>query len=105
MWWLLSEKHLDELETSVHALDRVLLSIGFTVPKWYKPVHTVAYWDMYGKPDERIPPFDWGVRIAGGVLDYAEKHHQTFSKAQAHCARANPSTDTSWAPMSYAGCC
>lgn len=62
---------LDELRTSVHALDRVLRSIGFTVPQWFKPVHTVAYWDMYGRPDE-IPP------LGLGYLDFwwydAEKH-------------------------------
>lgn len=64
-------KSLEELETSVHALDRVLRSIGFMVPQWFKPVHTVAYWDMYGRPDE-IPPLDMGY------LDFwwydADKH-------------------------------
>lgn len=62
---------LEALETSVHALDRTLRSIGFMVPQWYKPVHTVAYFDMYGKP-ETIPPLDMGY------LDFwwydAEKH-------------------------------
>jgi microcin C transport system substrate-binding protein len=41
------------------------------VPQWYKPVHTVAYYDMYGKP-ETIPPLDLGY------LDFwwydADKH-------------------------------
>jgi microcin C transport system substrate-binding protein len=51
---------LDELYTSVHALDRVLRHIGFAVPQWYKDVHTVAYYDMFGHPAE-IPPLDPGV--------------------------------------------
>jgi microcin C transport system substrate-binding protein len=62
---------LDALRTSVHALDRTLRSIGFMVPQWYKPVYTVAYYDMYGKP-ETIPPLDMGY------LDFwwyeADKH-------------------------------
>lgn len=62
---------LEELETATHALDRTLRSIGFTVPQWYKPVHTVAYWDIYEKPDT-IPP------LGLGYLDFwwynAEKH-------------------------------
>ena len=62
---------LETLETSVHALDRTLRSLGFMVPQWFKPVHTVAYWDMFGKPDV-IPPLDLGY------LDFwwydADKH-------------------------------
>ena len=62
---------LDELYTSVHALDRVLRHIGFTVPQWYKDVHTVAYYDMFGRP-ENLPPLD------PGILDFwwydADKH-------------------------------
>ncbi|MAM62156.1 extracellular solute-binding protein [Maritimibacter sp. UBA3975] len=62
---------LETLESSVHALDRTLRSIGFMVPQWFKPVHTVAYFDMYGKP-ETIPPLDMGY------LDFwwydADKH-------------------------------
>lgn len=62
---------LEELQTSVHAFDRTLRTIGFMVPQWYKPVHTVAYYDMYGKP-ETIPPLDLGY------LDFwwydADKH-------------------------------
>ncbi|HBZ43921.1 MAG TPA: ABC transporter substrate-binding protein [Maritimibacter sp.] len=64
-------KTLEELETATHALDRTLRSIGFIVPQWYKPVHTVAYWDIYEKPDT-IPP------LGLGYLDFwwynAEKH-------------------------------
>lgn len=68
---------LETLETSVHALDRTLRHIGFMVPQWYKPVHTVAYFDMYGKP-ETIPPLDMGY------LDfwwYDEAKHQALIDA------------------------
>ncbi|ARE39455.1 Oligopeptide ABC transporter, periplasmic oligopeptide-binding protein OppA [Rhodovulum sp. P5] len=48
-----------ELTTRVKALDRVLRSLRFWVPQWYKGVHTVAYYDMYEHPD-RIPPYALG---------------------------------------------
>ncbi|SDF07744.1 extracellular solute-binding protein [Limimaricola pyoseonensis] len=50
---------LDELTTSVHALDRVLRAEIIWVPQWYKDVHTVAYYDMYRHPDP-MPPFALG---------------------------------------------
>ena len=62
---------LDELQTAVQALDRVLLSLRFTIPQWFKDKYTVAYYDMYEYPDE-IPPY------ALGELSFwwynAEKH-------------------------------
>jgi len=68
---VVASQNLDELTTSVHALDRVLRSLGFTVPQWYKDVYTVAYYDMYAHPAE-LPPLDLGY------LDFwwydAEKH-------------------------------
>ena len=50
---------LEEMTTAVHALDRVLRSIGFWVPQWFKDKHTVAYYDMYRYP-EPLPPFALG---------------------------------------------
>jgi microcin C transport system substrate-binding protein len=50
---------LEEMTTAVHALDRVLRSIGFWVPQWFKDTHTVAYYDMYRYP-ETLPPFALG---------------------------------------------
>lgn len=50
---------LDEMTTATHALDRVLRARGFWVPQWYKSVHTVAFYDMYGFPDP-LPPFALG---------------------------------------------
>jgi microcin C transport system substrate-binding protein len=49
----------EEMTTAVHALDRVLRSIGFWVPQWFKDKHTVAYYDMYRYPDP-LPPFALG---------------------------------------------
>ncbi|PRX38378.1 microcin C transport system substrate-binding protein [Meinhardsimonia xiamenensis] len=49
----------EELLHRVHALDRVLRSIRFWVPQWFKDVHTVAYYDMYEHPDP-LPPYALG---------------------------------------------
>ncbi|HHY01448.1 MAG TPA: ABC transporter substrate-binding protein [Paracoccus sp.] len=48
-----------EMTTSVHALDRVLRALHFWVPQWFKGKHTVAYWDLFGHPDE-LPPYALG---------------------------------------------
>ncbi len=46
---------LDELKTSIHALDRVLRATGFDIPLWYNPETWVAYYDIYRHP-ETLPP-------------------------------------------------
>jgi microcin C transport system substrate-binding protein len=56
---VIEAKTLEEMTTAVHALDRVLRSIGFWVPQWYKSTHWVAYYDMYRHP-ETLPPFALG---------------------------------------------
>lgn len=56
---VVAAKTLDTLETSVHALDRVLRAEGFWIPQWFKDTHTVAYYDMYRYP-ENLPPFALG---------------------------------------------
>ncbi len=48
-----------ELQTAVKALDRVLRTELFWVPQWYKAEHTVAYYDMYERPDN-LPPYSLG---------------------------------------------
>lgn len=53
----------EELTTAVHALDRVLRALRFTVPQWYKNKHTVAYYDIFEHPEE-LPPY------ARGELDF-----------------------------------
>ncbi|NNK67946.1 MAG: ABC transporter substrate-binding protein [Rhodobacteraceae bacterium] len=49
----------EELETNVHALDRVLRAMHIWVPNWYKGTHWLAYWDVFGRPDTK-PPYDRG---------------------------------------------
>jgi microcin C transport system substrate-binding protein len=56
---VIEAKTLDEMTTAVHALDRVLRSIGFWVPQWFKDTHWVAYYDMFRYP-ETLPPFALG---------------------------------------------
>ena len=40
-----------ELDVATRALDRVLRSIRFWVPEWYKSSYTVAYFDIFGRPE------------------------------------------------------
>ncbi len=49
----------DELLPRVHALDRALRALRFWVPQWYRPNHTVAYYDIYSHPDI-LPPYSLG---------------------------------------------
>lgn len=49
----------EELNTGVHALDRVLRAMHFWVPQWFKAKHTVAYWDMFAHPST-MPPYALG---------------------------------------------
>ena len=56
---VIEARTLAEMTTAVHALDRVLRSIGFWVPQWFKNTHWVAYYDMYRHP-ETLPPYALG---------------------------------------------
>jgi len=56
---VMASKTKDELTASTKALDRVLRSIGFWVPQWYKASNWVAYYDMYEHPDP-LPPYALG---------------------------------------------
>jgi len=49
----------EDLHASIMALDRVLRSLKFWVPQWNKDTHTVAYFDMYGYPED-LPPYSLG---------------------------------------------
>jgi microcin C transport system substrate-binding protein len=53
-------KSREELVTACRALDRVLRAGRYWVPQWYKPVHTVAYWDEFSRPAIK-PKYDEGV--------------------------------------------
>jgi microcin C transport system substrate-binding protein len=39
-----------QLTNAVKALDRVLRAMHIWVPQWNKGTHTLAYWDIYGRP-------------------------------------------------------
>jgi microcin C transport system substrate-binding protein len=59
------------LTDAVKALDRVLRAMHIWVPQWNKGSHTLAYWDIYARP-EILPKY------ARGVIDLwwidAKKH-------------------------------
>ncbi len=57
---VIASKSRSELVLNTRVLDRALRSLKWTVPQWFKDVHTVAYWDMYEHPEE-IPPFALGA--------------------------------------------
>jgi microcin C transport system substrate-binding protein len=40
-----------QLTNAVMALDRVLRAMHIWVPQWNKGTHTLAYWDIYGRPE------------------------------------------------------
>ena len=50
----------EELTLNVRVLDRALRSLKFWVPQWFKADHTVAYWDIYSRP-ETPPPYGLGA--------------------------------------------
>lgn len=56
----LESESLEEEQTALMALDRVLRHERFMVPTWFKDKHWLSYWDMYEHPDP-LPPFDVGV--------------------------------------------
>ncbi|MEE4014074.1 extracellular solute-binding protein [Roseibium sp. FZY0029] len=41
-----------DMVTAARALDRVLRAGHYWIPQWFKNVHTVAMWDVYGFPEE-----------------------------------------------------
>lgn len=51
-----SAKSRKELTVAVKALDRVLRAMHIWVPQWYKPTHTIAYYDMFERPYTDNPP-------------------------------------------------
>ena len=57
---LIDAKSRGEQITAARALDRVLRAGRYWVPHWYKPVHTLAYWDVYSHPEQK-PRYDLGL--------------------------------------------
>ena len=41
------------MEVRVRALDRVLRAKQIWVPNWYSGKYLVAYWDVFGRPEEQ----------------------------------------------------
>ncbi|RAZ84107.1 ABC transporter substrate-binding protein [Mesorhizobium hawassense] len=52
-----------ELVTALRALDRVLRARLDWIPSWYLANHRVAYWDMFGFPEQK-PDFGFPVETA-----------------------------------------
>lgn len=50
----------ETLELRVRALDRVLRDRMLWVSNWFKGEHWLAYWDVFGKPEQK-PPYDRGI--------------------------------------------
>lgn len=51
---IIAAKTREELDGRVQALDRVLRAMQIWVPNWSKGSYWLAYWDVFGKPDQ--PP-------------------------------------------------
>ena len=54
----------NELVVACRALDRVLRAGHYWIPHWYKASHWIAYWDVFGHPEESSKP-----RYARGIPD------------------------------------
>ena len=50
----------DELVSATRALDRVLMSLNFWVPHWFKGVHNVAAYDKFSWPGQK-PLYERGI--------------------------------------------
>jgi len=48
-----------QLRTATAALDRVIMASHHFIPQWYKASHTIAYWDMFGRPVKK-PNYELG---------------------------------------------
>lgn len=66
----------EDLKVAISALDRALRAQRFWIPQWFKPVHTVAYYDYLRYP-EPLPPY------ALGNLDFWWADQEAFEKLKA----------------------
>ena len=46
--------------TAAHALDRVLRAGRWWIPHWYKASHSIACWDLFGRPSVK-PRYDRAI--------------------------------------------
>ncbi len=49
---IIAARSREEMNTAARALDRVLRAGHYWIPHWFKNIHTVAMWDVYGYPEE-----------------------------------------------------
>ena len=49
----------EALDIAARALDRALRALHIWTPNWYKGSYTIAYWDVYGRPEQQ-PPYSRG---------------------------------------------
>jgi microcin C transport system substrate-binding protein len=47
---IIAAKTREELITACRALDRVFRAGRYWIPHWYKALHWIAYWDVFGFP-------------------------------------------------------
>ena len=59
---ILSAASREEMTVAARALDRILRAGYYWVPQWYKAVHTVAMWDVFGHP-EAPPTHDFAPEL------------------------------------------
>ncbi|MEM1346182.1 MAG: extracellular solute-binding protein, partial [Pseudomonadota bacterium] len=57
---IMAAESREELTDLVKALDRVVRALHIWVPNWTKGSHTIAYWDIFGRPPEK-PSYARGV--------------------------------------------
>ena len=57
---VIASDNRESLETRVRALDRVLRDKVIWASNWFKGSHWIAYWDVFGRPDDK-PPYDRGI--------------------------------------------
>ncbi len=50
----------EDMANHVRALDRVLRAQHIWIPNWFKGSHNVAYWDVFGRPENK-PKYSRGV--------------------------------------------
>jgi len=56
---IIQSESREEVTARVKALDRVLRHMQIWVPNWTKAAYWIAYWDVFGRPDEQ-PPYSRG---------------------------------------------
>jgi microcin C transport system substrate-binding protein len=57
---IIAAKTRAELTVACKALDRVIRAGRYWVPQWYKGSHSIAYWDVFGRPPGK-PRYSRGI--------------------------------------------